>query len=115
MGWFLIGALAAFGLVCAVWTLWGFCLSPDEGRLIYVGPAPIEFARRYLWLKEMGLIRCRLSVAEPDGETERWLHDRGIESWSREEIAGGQMGETEFDGRTGDIAGNHRRGGFSEL
>ena len=85
MGWFLLGALAAFGLVCAVWTLWGLCLASDEGTLIYVGPEPVEFARRYLWLKEMGLVRCRLLADAPDPESEQWLRDRGIEGWSRAE------------------------------
>ena len=58
-----IGALAAFGFVCGVWTLCGIFLKDRGGVLTYQGPQPVEFARRYLWLREMGLIRCQLVVA----------------------------------------------------
>ena len=68
-----IGALAAFGLVCAVWTFCGFFLRDRGGVLLYRGPEPVEFARRYLWLREMRLIYCQLTVADPP---EKWLQWR---------------------------------------
>lgn len=78
-GWVLIAFLAAFGLICAVWTLCGLCLRPDSGTLLYRGPEPVEFARRYLWLREMGLLRCALAVADPPEDWVPWLQDRKIE------------------------------------
>lgn len=114
-GFCLIGALAAFGTVCALWTLFGLGLPRDEGKLYYAGPEPVEFARRYLWLKQMGLLRCPLTVIDPGKQALEWLRDRGVEGWDREEHTREQMGEKDFDGRTGDFAGNHRSGGISEL
>ena len=95
-GYFLIAALAVLGTVCAVWTLWGLCLTPDEGKLVYMGPAPVEFARRYLWLREMGLLRCPLAVQDPEPEAKQWLLDRGIEIRNLEEQLRHEMGENRF-------------------
>ena len=91
-GFVLIGALAAFGLVCAVWVLAGLFVPREKGRLVYFGPDPVDFARRYLWLREMGLLRCTLEVAEPEKEEEDWLESRGIKRYCREQT-GWKIGE----------------------
>lgn len=74
---FLIAFRAAFGFVCALWTLCGLCLKPDTGKLLYQGPESVGFARRYLWLREMGLIRCQLTVADPPEKWLLWLQKPG--------------------------------------
>lgn len=58
--YFVIGALAAFGLVCAIW----ICLG---GSLMDVGTVTVlcdgneeRLVRRYLWLRGLGLARCRM-------------------------------------------------------
>ena len=79
-----IGALAAFGLVCTVWTVCGFFLRDLGGELLYRGPEPVEFARRYLWLREMRLIHCQLTVADPPKSWLHWLQNQGIGIWNGE-------------------------------
>ena len=105
LGFVIIGALAAFGLVCAVWTVIGLFLEDTGGELRYSGPDAVEFARRYLWLREMGLLRCPLRV-ESAGESERrWLAEHGIELTD---------GRENIDRRTGDFTGCHQRRDISE-
>ena len=101
-----IGALGAFGFVCAVWTVCGFFLKDRGGSLLYHGPDPVEFARRYLWLKEMGLIRCQLTVADPPGNWLLWLKNQGIDTIE---------GEKGLESGTGDPPGRNQRCGVSEL
>lgn len=86
-GYVALGALAAFGLVCAVWIVWGL-LHPEtgEGILIYSGAGTIGMVRRYLWLREMGVLRCPLAVTDPEGMELAWLEEQGIEICSREAL-----------------------------
>lgn len=84
-GYVVIGALAAFGLMCAVWIFWGLvCHEKAEGVLLYAGKNVLSVARRYLWLREMGLVRCPLLVLEREYECRQWLEDQGIEIISPE-------------------------------
>lgn len=86
-GYVVLGALAAFGLVCAVWVLWGLLYPASErGMLIYIGNGTPAMVRRYLWLKEMGVLRCPLAVMDPEDLDITWLEEQGIEICSREEI-----------------------------
>ena len=101
-----IGALAAFGFVCGVWTLCGIFLKDRGGVLTYQGPQPVEFVRRYLWLREMGLIRCQLAVADPPQDWLPWLNSQGIVVIK---------GEKNLESGTGDPPGCHQRRGVSEL
>lgn len=89
----IIGALAAFGLICVVWIICGFFL-PDtrSGALVLPGPLgekEMATARRWIWLREMGLLYSPLiAVAEDFGEAERiWLECHGFEICSRAAIA----------------------------
>lgn len=87
LGYVVIGALAAFGLVSAVWILCGLVLPKTTGGvLLFFGEDAVAFARRYLWLREMGLLRCPLWVVEPDADAWQWLKDRNIEICSRETL-----------------------------
>ena len=65
-GFVVLGMLAAFGLVCFVWVLTGLILPRRGGILVYLGDDPMTAARRYLWLREMGLTNSCLIVTEQD-------------------------------------------------
>lgn len=88
LGYVLIGTLAAFGLMCAVWILWGLFLpGRAKGYVLYAGEDVLFAAQRYLWLREMGLIHCPLLVLEPDACHREWLEAQGIEICSRSAMA----------------------------
>ena len=92
-GYVLIGALAAFGLLCVLWIGYGFFLPKAVGGVIvYPGNLTeqgMNFTLRCIWLREMGLLHCPLIAVEDDlNEGERiWLTSHGIEICSREELS----------------------------
>lgn len=67
-GYICIGALAAFGGLCALWALFGWLLSAGRGGvLVYSGVSEagaMAFARRFLWLRDWGLLQCALVVVD---------------------------------------------------
>ena len=90
-GFVLIGALAAFGLICAVWIGCGFFL-PDtrSGGSVLTGPLQgntLAAARRWIWLREMGLLYSPLiAVQDSFSEAEQeWLSCHGFILCSRAE------------------------------
>lgn len=94
-GYILLGTLAAFGLVSALWTLYGLLLPPDRDGVLYASARPglteHSFVRRYLWLRELGLLRCSLIVVDYgiSGSERDWLTDRGITICSPAELCAG--------------------------
>ena len=68
VGYIVLGTLAAFGLVSALWVLYGFLLPINRGGGLYAPARPgvteDSFARRYLWLRELGLMRCGVAVVD---------------------------------------------------
>lgn len=93
-GFICIGVLAAFGALSILWTLFGWMLpgSRDGIVICYGTPGLPEsgFIRRYLFLRDLGLIGSTLilvdqGLAEPEL---RWLEARhwGIEICSRAEL-----------------------------
>ena len=92
-GYFLLGTLAAFGAVCALWTLYGLMLPQNAEDVLYTpvrpGEGEFSFARRYLWLRELGLVRCALVAVDLglSNEERDWLTDRGIAVCSPAELA----------------------------
>lgn len=60
--------LGAFGLLCAVWALFGFLLPGQRGAAAVflcrgeVGEEAV--LRRYLWLYNTGLVRCPLLLVD---------------------------------------------------
>ena len=93
MGWYvLLGSLAAFGMLCALWTLLGWMLPRGDGVLVV--PARhgrLPELRGYLWLRSLGLLRCRLAAADLGLEQpERdWLERNGIEIHGPQSWIGG--------------------------
>ena len=124
MAWyFLLGTLAAFGGLCMLWCLFGWLLPPGgEGVLILPGYPErdgIGTVWRYLWLRELGLLRCGL-VVEDFGLSAReraWLESRGIELREPGDLLPGTgIGAGKIDGTgNGDPSGHHQRGGVPEL
>jgi hypothetical protein len=121
-GYVIVGALAAFGLMCVVWLCCGFFLPETrDGLLVLSGPlgeASLNTARRWIWLREMGLLYSPMAaIGETLDRGERiWLESHGFEIYSRAEIAlrlG--IGANRIDTGTGDPTGCHQCGGISEL
>ena len=56
-----MGTLAAFGLICAVWAAFGWLIPGNRGGatvcLCRPGLAERSTLRRYVWLRDMGLLR----------------------------------------------------------
>ena len=118
----LLGTLAAFGLVSGLWVLYGLLLPADRESVIYAparpGVAERSFARRYLWLRELGLLRCSLTMIDLGlrGSERDWLTDRGITICSPAELSDRMEQERkQIDGRFGNPPGRHQRRGVSEL
>ena len=63
-----LAVLGAFGLLCTVWGLFGFLLPGQRGAAAVflcrgeVGEEAV--LRRYLWLYNMGLVRCPLLLVD---------------------------------------------------
>lgn len=117
-GYVIIGALAAFGLLCAVWLVYGLCCGSSSGRILLLECGDFGVIRRCLWLREMGLLRCPLAVWEPELSMaeEIWLEHHGIEIWKPSRL--GEVWETgakEHGAGAGDTPGRHQCGGVSEL
>lgn len=74
--WIVLGVLAAFGALCALWALLGFLLPRQRGAVTVClcrgDGAEEHLIRRHRWLRDMGLIRDPLILLD-DGlsETEK--------------------------------------------
>ena len=97
-GFIVLGMLAAFGLVCALWVLIGLLLPRRCGTVIYLGDDAQAAAQRHLWLREMGLTQDRLILLECKDEDRDWLQGQGIEICSLDDLIRRlKMGEKEID------------------
>ena len=114
MAWYiLLGALAAFGLLSAVWTALGWLLPSGKGcALVCVGTPDPGVVSRYRWLRGMGFLSCPLLAV-----TELPEQPEGIEICAGEELLSRlEMERNRFDGTgNGDRTGRHQRRGISEL
>ena len=92
IGYLVLGTLAAFGLVSALWALYGFLLPPYRDGVLFApgrpGAAEGSFARRYFWLRELGLIRGKLVLVDfgLSDEERDWLLERGVEVCTPEQL-----------------------------
>lgn len=63
--WILVGFFTAYGIICALLTLYGMILSRlSRGADTLLLVPKREDAPFFLWLKEMGIIRCRIFVKD---------------------------------------------------
>ena len=76
------GIYLRFGLLLGLSALCGRCVACFRRRrgrpFLLRWPEPVEFARRHLWLREMGLIHCQLMVADLSKNRLHWLHGREL-------------------------------------
>ena len=107
MVWYiLLGTLAAYGALSAIWASLGWLLPGLRGcALVYMGTPEEGVCRRYRWLRGLGLISCPfLAVTENERSEE-------IEVCGREELMERLDWEAERFGGTGTGEGYHRRRG----
>lgn len=113
MGWYvLLGTLAAYGALSAVWALLGWVLPGVEGCALVCVGAPDEGIRsRYRWLRGLGLLNCPLiAVAEeavPVGrETEICSREQLLArlEWERDRLHGTGNGDHSGRGERRDIS-----------
>ena len=66
--WILVGMLAAFGALCALWVLFGFLLPVQHGTVtvcLCCGQGQEEhLIRRHRWLRDMGLTHSPLILLD---------------------------------------------------
>lgn len=114
-GYVCIGALAAFGLLCAVWTLFGCLLTAGKGcAVVCFEPPGEEIFARFKLLRHFGLLRCPL-LAVTDAQPGSGFQE--IEICSPEALISRLTEErNRFHGTgTGDHTGRDQRRGISEL
>lgn len=121
MAWLIcVGGLAALGLFGVMWCLFGWLLPKTGGVMLCRGEEETRtLVRRYLWLRGLGLLECRVIVLDWDmAPQERlWMEEHGIEICSREELPFRLgIGAKESHGTgNGDPPGRSQRSGVSEL
>ena len=93
-GYVVIGALAAFGLLCMVWTVWSLWI-PKSGRARLL---------RCRWLRGLGLVELTFEIPEREMEKLMMCGPQG---------AG--LGAKDYGAGTGDPPGCHQCGGIPEL
>ena len=114
---------AAFGLLCALWALFGHLL-PGSGscEIAVLSPKERELAliRRFCWLRGLGFTRATLTVLDSglNRRQRQYLKRRypyirfcARQSWH----TGHREERTDLATGNGDSTGNHRSGGISEL
>lgn len=122
VGYVLVGTLAAFGLICVIWLVCGLFLPDCRGGICLLnGPLDeknLATARRWIWLREMGLLCGPLTALESQltAEEREWLICHGFEICSLEACLHRLgIGEKNVDTGIGDSPGCHQCGGVSEL
>lgn len=60
--------LAAFGVLCALWALFGFLLPGQRGAVMVClcrgGGHEDALIRRHRWLRDLGIVRCPLLLVD---------------------------------------------------
>ena len=126
MAWAIcIAVMAAFGALSMLWAFFGWMLpGSGEGLMLCRGTPGLPesgFIRRYLFLRDLGLIGSPLIIVDQGlADAERhWLQNRrcGIELLSPAEFAEWlELERNQIDGTgNGDHSGRDQRRGLSEL
>ena len=118
-----LGMLAAYGLLCALWAVFGLCFSGARGwaAVCFCAPGQEAALRRCCRLRDWGLLRgCVLAVHK--GLTQERLQllsreFRDVEFCTLEALPARLELELEYFAGTGigDHSGHHRGRGISEL
>ena len=116
-GFVCIGTLAAFGLLCGLWLIYGICCGKPEGLLLICGNGEPGLIRRCLWLREMGLLSCPMVLIDPDLDEmdELWVKSRNVEIWRTSHLRETKNTGDRYGTGTGDPSGCHQCGGIPEL
>ena len=103
----ILAVLGAFGLLCAMWVLFGFLLPGQRGAAAVLlcrgDPTEEAVLRRYLWLYNAGLVRCPLLLVDcglTSGQRV-WLSQYPITLCTLEELTDQLEQERNQLGRTG--------------
>jgi hypothetical protein len=92
--WILLSVLAAFGVLCVIWALFGFLLPGQRGTVLvclcHPGNREEAIIRHYGWLRDLGLLKAPLVLIDgglTEEERARLLGCRqGVEICSPEEL-----------------------------
>lgn len=67
-GYIFLGSAAAFGVFCAIWVVFGWTMSGGEGGALVCrcrpGRSELPLIRRYIFLRELGLLRMPLLLLD---------------------------------------------------
>ncbi len=121
MFWYVVfGFLAAFGLLCALWVLFGLILPATvqcDAAVVCQRGREIAVIRRFCRLRELGLTKANLTVLDSSLNAHQrrairkrypYIHFCTAKCWQEREC-------TYFGTGNADPAGNHCRSGLSEL
>lgn len=115
-----IGVLAAFGLLCMIWSLLGLWLSGGKGwvAVCWAGKGQAAALRRCRWLRSWGLLRGPIILVSreeiPEPETGLSRETENIEICTLEALPARLKVEFTYAG-VGDLTGHRGGGGISEL
>ncbi|MBO5891849.1 MAG: hypothetical protein J6Q30_03950 [Oscillospiraceae bacterium] len=115
-----VGVLAAYGLMCVIWSLLGLWLSGGKGwaAVCYAGKGQTAALRRCRWLRSWGLYRgpiflvSRGKTPEPGVSLARETED--VEICTLEALPARLELEFTYAG-SADLTGHRSGGGVSEL
>lgn len=114
VGYIILGTLAAFGLLSALWALFGWLLPGCKGCALVCYGLPDEGTiARTAWLRSLGLLECPLLIVAEAVQNQ----PAGTEICSPEELLPRLERErNEVHGTgNGDHSGRHQRRDISEL
>ncbi len=121
IGTVILGALAAFGILCALWALLGLLLS-ERAEGLYLcfcrGSAGEMRLRRFVLLRELGLLGGSLVMIDStiDSRKQEKIREKYPYITFFTENQWTEAGRKHFGGAgNADAAGDHRSGGLPEL
>jgi len=115
-----VGVLAAFGLICVIWSLLGLWLSGGKGwaAVCYAGKGQTAALRRCRWLRSWGLYRGPIILVTPEDAPELGVglarETEDIEICTLEALPARLELEFTYAGNA-DLTGHRGSGGISEL
>ena len=113
-GYILVGCLAAFGALSALWAVLGWLLPQEKGLcMVCLEEADVGTVSRVRWLWGLGLLRCPLLVVTEEGQL--GVRMDGTEICRPGDLLS-RLEREKTDGTgNGDPSGHHQCRGISEL